>query len=88
MAAKINPISWAALYKSNRDDGGAIHNLFVYKDDELAVITKNRLEFTNGFMTTITSISRANILFVPSVHKIFVEVIHQGFTSSLPPPSR
>jgi hypothetical protein len=82
--AAINPTDWASFYKSNRNDGGVIQNLFAYEDDELADISKNHLGDPASLTTTIAGSGEANLLLVPSAtRKKDVEVIHQGFASSL-----
>jgi hypothetical protein len=80
--ANMNPTDWAAYYKANRNDGGALQNVFIY-EDELAEIAKNRLDDTNGLTSTIAGSGGANVLLVPSERKGLVEVVHQGFTCSL-----
>jgi hypothetical protein len=81
--ANLNPTDWAAYYKANRNDRGALQNLFIYEDDELAEIAKNHLDDANDLTSTITGSGGANVLVVPSEQKGFVEVVHQGFTCSL-----
>lgn len=66
MAANMKPTDWAAYYKTNRNDRGAIQNLFIYDDDKLAEIAKSHFDDANGLTSTIAGSGGANILVIPS----------------------
>jgi hypothetical protein len=83
MAGNMNPTDWTAFYESKKDDGGFVESLFALDDDELADISLSHLDDGGAFTTTIAGSGGTNFIVIPSTIKGKVEVLHQGFASSL-----
>ena len=79
--ANVKALTWPAYYARNRDDEGAIQNLFQTHLGTLAAKSKSHLQNTGKFTESITGSAHGNMILIPGTTGK-MQLIHQWFSCS------